>query len=213
MVENQLRRIGRFSDLSVNNVILSPEPYNYRNTVQFHLSPQGRLGLKAWDGTSVVEVSECLLPAAELNDLWPMLEIDPQSGIQRVLLRTDSNQEPLAAIEGTQESPPEFSVDFPLSVHFFSKSGDSGTARVAHAEKLSGFIKRFAGSVIQRFTKELVASELLHTHELRMAARHQQSDKGETGSRIREERGEEVPFEMMNTDHGDAERVADRVSH
>ena len=125
MVENQLRRIGRFSDLSVNNVIPSPEPYNYRNTVQFHLSPQGRLGLKAWDGTSVVEVSECLLPAAELNDLWPMLEIDPQSGIQRVLLRTDSNQQPLAALEGTQESPPEFSVDFPLSVHFFSKSGDT----------------------------------------------------------------------------------------
>ena len=46
-----------------------------------------------------------------------------------------------------------------------------------------------------------------------MAARHQQSDKGETGSGIREERGEEVPFEMMDTDHGDAERVADRVSH
>ena len=46
-----------------------------------------------------------------------------------------------------------------------------------------------------------------------MAARHQQSDKGETGSGICEERGEEVPFEMMDTDHGDAERVADRVSH
>lgn len=37
--------------------------------------------------------------------------------------------------------------------------------------------------------------------------------KGKPGSGIREERGEEVPFEMMDTDHGDAERVADRVSH
>lgn len=100
-----------------------------------------------------------------------------------------------------------------LLTRLFQQERNSGTARVAHAEKLSGFIKRFAGSVIQRFTKELVASELLHTHELCMAARHQQSDKGETGSGIREERGEEVPFEMMDTDHGDAERVADRVSH
>ena len=45
-----------------------------------------------------------------------------------------------------------------------------------------------------------------------MAAGHQQSDKGETGSGIREKRGQEVSLEVMNADHRDAERIADRVS-
>lgn len=160
IVENQLRRIGKFSDLKVNDVIPSPEQWKYRNTMQFHVSSGGRLGLKAWDGARVAEVSECHLPAPDINDLWPLLDIDPQSGVSRVVLRTDSFGQPLAALEGQEEAPPEFSVDFPLTVHYLSRGGDTLLAGDTHNHmEVNG--ERFAVSPRSFFQVNLPQAEAM----------------------------------------------------
>ena len=55
---------------------------------------------------------------------------------------------------------------------FFSESADGGTPRVALAQKLSCFVKRFSCGIVKRFAKQLVFAESLHFHELRVSAAH-----------------------------------------
>jgi len=72
------------------------------------------------------------LPMAEIGALWPQLDIDPGSGIKRVMLRVGSDGELLAGLESAGELPPEFNLDFPLSVHFLGSGGDYLMAGDAH---------------------------------------------------------------------------------
>src|SRR5215212_5103409 len=51
--EEQLTRIGRIENPPVQEIIASPNPWNYRNHVQFHLTEQGKLGYVG-AGTSFV---------------------------------------------------------------------------------------------------------------------------------------------------------------
>ena len=73
-----------------------------------------------------------ICPSPKSTTLWPLLDIDPASGVRRVLLRAGSDGELLAGLESEGELPPEFSVDFPLSVHFLGKAGDYLMAGDAH---------------------------------------------------------------------------------
>ncbi len=51
IVIDQLRRIAGVAEPEVEPVVPSPQPWNYRNTVQFHLDPQGKIGYQAGDRT------------------------------------------------------------------------------------------------------------------------------------------------------------------
>ncbi len=132
IVADQLRRIGKITAPPVNEIIPSPDEWNYRTSMQFHLSENGKPGFRVSGGAEVVEISECHLPVPEINALWPLLDIDPATGVRRVLLRAGSDGELLAGLESEGELPPEFSVDFPLSVHFLGKAGDYLMAGDAH---------------------------------------------------------------------------------
>ena len=118
IVADQLQRIGRFDEAPLQKIIPSALAWNYRNTVQFHLSPAGRIGYQRAGAGGVVEISDCHLPLTPINDLWPRLELDPQSGIRRASLRCGSDGELLLGLESDSAQPPEFSVDFPLSAVF-----------------------------------------------------------------------------------------------
>lgn len=124
IVLDQMRRIGKMQDPPVKAIVPSPLEWNYRNTMQFHISPGGRPGFRDTRGAEVVEVQECHLPLPELADLWPNLDIDPASGIDRVMLRAGSDGELLAGLEGSAEKPPELSIDFPLSLHYLGRQQD-----------------------------------------------------------------------------------------
>lgn len=132
IVADQMRRIGKISTPEINDIIPSPKKWHYRNTMQFHISDNGRPGFRAGDSAEVVEVGECHLPVDEVGALWPLLEVDPASGIRRVLLRAGSDGELLAGLESEQDLPPEFSLDFPLSVHFLGSGGNYLMAGDAH---------------------------------------------------------------------------------
>ena len=124
IVIDQMQRIGKMQDPPVRSIIPSPAEWNYRNTMQFHISPGGRPGFRDTKGTEVVEVQECHLPQPELGELWPNLDIDPASGIDRVLLRVGSDGELLAGLEGNPGKPPELVIDFPLSLHYLGSQQD-----------------------------------------------------------------------------------------
>lgn len=124
IVLDQMRRIGKMAEPPVNPIIPSPQEWNYRNSMQFHLSPSGKPGFKDTSGANVLEVNECHLPLPELGELWPKLDIDPSTGINRVLLRAGSDGELLAGLESEFEIPPQLELDLPLSLHYLGKQQD-----------------------------------------------------------------------------------------
>ena len=120
IVTGQLKRIGKIDEPRVEKIVPSPAQWNYRNTVQFHLSPNGKPGFQRAGARGVVEIRECHLPLPPINDLWPKLELDPRTGIERFSIRCGSDDETLLGLESSQPTPPEFEVDFPLSVVYLS---------------------------------------------------------------------------------------------
>ncbi len=132
IVADQMRRIGKITSPLVNEIIPSPDEWNYRTSMQFHISENGKPGFRESASAAVVEICECHLPVTEINTLWPLLDVDQATGVRRVLLRAGSDGELLAGLEGETALPPEFSVDFPLSVHFLGREGDYLMAGDAH---------------------------------------------------------------------------------
>lgn len=100
----------------MQQVVSSPRSWNYRNTVQFHLSPGGKIGYLAANSNRIVEISECHLPEPVLNDTWPRLSLEADPGLEEIELRAGADEEVLLVLEGRDPRPPELEVDMRLSV-------------------------------------------------------------------------------------------------
>ena len=124
ILTQQLERLGKFQNPPVQQTIPSVSEWNYRNLVQFHLSPSGKPGFQRANTNQVVEISECHLPDPSINQLWPQIEIDPVAGITRFSIRAGQNNDLLLGLEGSSATPPEFEVDFPLSVVYHGTEGN-----------------------------------------------------------------------------------------
>lgn len=123
VVIDQLERIGGIANPPVDDVVPSPAAWNYRNTVQFHLSAEGRLGYQGWGTHAVVPISECHLPEAALNEVWPQLDLEPLPGIERIELRQGADDEVLLALEGSEPTAPELDIELPISAVHLSPAG------------------------------------------------------------------------------------------
>jgi len=124
VLTQQLERLGKIVNPPVQTIIPSPVEWNYRNTMQFHLSPAGKPGFQRAGSNQVEEISECHLPVEPINHLWPQLEIDPTVGIDRFMIRAGLEDDLLLGLEGETPTPPEFEVDFPLSVVYHGSEGN-----------------------------------------------------------------------------------------
>ncbi len=124
ILTQQLERLGKIIEPPVQKIVPSATEWNYRNTVQFHLSPAGKPGYQRAGSNQVVEISECHLPVESINNLWPQLEIDPAAGIDRFMIRAGLEEDLLLGLEGETPTPPEFEVDFPLSVVYHGSEGN-----------------------------------------------------------------------------------------
>jgi 23S rRNA (uracil1939-C5)-methyltransferase len=122
LVIDQLKRLGGLPDFPVEPVIASPSPWNYRNTVQFHVSPAGKLGFQRANSNAFVEIKECHLPLQAIDNFWPQIEFEPGSGVTLAELRQGADDDLLLNLESQVDDPPEFEVDFPLSVLYTGPS-------------------------------------------------------------------------------------------
>jgi 23S rRNA (uracil1939-C5)-methyltransferase len=116
ILRDQLLRIGKIPEPPVEQIIPSPCEWNYRNHVQFHLTGDGKLGYIGAIARGVVPITECHLPEASLNELWPSLEFDPRLGLERVSLRVGMNEETMLILESEHPEPPELELERDLSV-------------------------------------------------------------------------------------------------
>ena len=134
ILSEQLRRIGGLTTVPIHPAVASPQPWNYRNQVQFHFTPEGKLGFQRAGGERVVPILECHLPEAAINQVWPQIDLEPLPGLERISLRAGSDGELLLALESSDPQPLEFSVEeLPVSaVHL----GPGGTLVLAGSESI-----------------------------------------------------------------------------
>ena len=128
LVIDQLQRIGKLSNLPPMEIVPSPNPFAYRNQVQFHpaVQPDGTLslGFKQEASDQVLPIENCLLASPEMNDLLRQLQLEPDSGIDRVVLREDSSGELMLVLEGTDPLPPDLTFELALSAAYTNPDGE-----------------------------------------------------------------------------------------
>jgi len=123
IIRNQFQRIAGIAYPPVEKVIASPQELHYRNSIQFHLDPSGRLGFQAPGSHKLAPVSDCLLCAPAINEILPSLDFEGSSGLERVQVRVGVNDDALIVLESKDPVPPDFSLDLPISVVFVGPGG------------------------------------------------------------------------------------------
>jgi 23S rRNA (uracil1939-C5)-methyltransferase len=123
--EDQLQRIGKITDPPLEKIIPSPQPWNYRNQIQFQISPEGRLGFRQQHSHQLVDIQECHLPEPLLNMIWPVVEAEHIPGLDRVILRSgEGEQDALLILESKDPHPLSFELDLPLSAVYQGPGGE-----------------------------------------------------------------------------------------
>ncbi len=116
ILRDQLERIGKLSAPNIRPIIPSPQPWNYRNHIQFHIAPQGKLGFQAPQGQGVTPIQECHLPDRAINELWPQLDIEQIPGLDRVAVRVGTDDDQMLIFESSEPEPISLNLDVSLSV-------------------------------------------------------------------------------------------------
>jgi 23S rRNA (uracil1939-C5)-methyltransferase len=124
ILRDQLERIGNLKTPPIQSITASPYEFYYRNQLQFHLTSQGALGYHKAGSETVFAASECHLPEAPINEVWPRLEFEAGTSVERVGLRLGSSDDLMILLESDSFEPPEISVeDLPVSVIHLSPAG------------------------------------------------------------------------------------------
>lgn len=124
ILQDQLQRIGKLSNPPVHDTIPSPNPWHYRNHVQFHLSPNGKLGFKAFRSEQVFPIEECHLTDEVISAIWPILEFDFIPSLEKVRLRSgEGNEDALLILESSDPAPFELNLEIPISAVLLGPGG------------------------------------------------------------------------------------------
>jgi 23S rRNA (uracil1939-C5)-methyltransferase len=124
ILTEQLTRIGRLVDPPVSSTIPSPDPFHYRNHVQFHLAGDGSLGFFKTRSNEVLPIQVCHLPVLSIDSLWKQLEIDPVPGLDRIGLRVGAEGDIQIIFESSDPQPFEFGIqDLPFSAIHLGPAG------------------------------------------------------------------------------------------
>lgn len=168
IVRDQLQRIGGLADPPVRPTVPAPQPWNYRNHVQFHLDSEGRLGFQAWRSHEVVPVQECHLPVAAINTVWPHLTFENPVGLSRVHLRADDTGDVLLFLKGRDATPPPVAVEMPLSVVYAPEDDPTALQVLAGDSYLTYRVKErlFRVSAPAFFQTNLAIAEAIIDHLL-----------------------------------------------
>ena len=120
ILRDQLTRIGKIQNPPIREMVPSPVSWNYRNHIQFHLTNDGRPGfISAGYPQTVVPITECHLPETTLNELWPQLQFDANSPLERVSLR--AGDETMLILESDVPETPEVEIEAEISAVHLSE--------------------------------------------------------------------------------------------
>lgn len=128
ILRDQLQRIAGIPEPPVDPIVPSPREWGYRNTVQFHLAPDGRLGFQEPGSHLVVPVESCPLCEPAIEEVLPLLDFTGEDGravpgLERIQVRAGAGDDMMLVLESAGTVPPEFSVELPLSAVFVGPGG------------------------------------------------------------------------------------------
>jgi len=122
ILKEQLSRIGHLDAVGEIEVFPSDLPFGYRNVMQFHPLSNGKLGLMKRNSNDVFELARCLLPRQAIQDFWSNFALEPNTGIQRIEMRQNSDAELMITLEGEEGKIPEIEMD--ASVNMVHRTGN-----------------------------------------------------------------------------------------
>lgn len=108
LLRDQLSRIARLPNPPVKPAVACPQPWNYRNNLQFHLTTEGSLGFVGVEG-KIFPAQACYLPEERLSALWPQLQFEAGTPLQRVSLR--AGEDLLVSFESDSPQIPALEVE------------------------------------------------------------------------------------------------------
>jgi 23S rRNA (uracil1939-C5)-methyltransferase len=123
IVVDQLARIGGFKEVLVHPTIASPDAWQYRSHVTFHVTHEGKLGFIGTDDQHIIPIEECHIIRPELLDLFDSVNLEGVAGLNRVRLQIGSEEQDRMVILSTEDNePPEVETDIPASVNFLPEA-------------------------------------------------------------------------------------------
>jgi 23S rRNA (uracil1939-C5)-methyltransferase len=129
ILREQLERIGGLRGTPEIELHASPQPWYYRNSIQFHLTHSGKLGFQRARSNQTSAIRECHLPEEAINWLWPQVEIEPIPSLERVSLRQGLDEELMLILESKDPNALELSIEaLPVSA---VQMGDYGNILLA----------------------------------------------------------------------------------
>lgn len=155
ILKEQLQRIAGIPDPPVQPVVPSPDPWGYRNHVEFHQAASGALGFYKSRTEEVFPIRECHLPGAAISRTWPQLDFELIPGLERIGLRQGMGDDLQLILESSLPDAPEINVeDLPLSVVHLSPWGTLVLAgsEAVEIEVLGRTFRVSAGSFFQANT-------------------------------------------------------------
>lgn len=124
ILRDQLERIAGLENPPIQPIVPSPQAWNYRNHIQFHLTPEGRLGFEAARSHRVLPIRECHLPEQSINQLWPQVDLESLLGLERVSLRVGVEGDLLLILEGGDPQSLQFTIEeLPISAVHLTPAG------------------------------------------------------------------------------------------
>ncbi|NWF63888.1 MAG: class I SAM-dependent RNA methyltransferase [Chloroflexi bacterium] len=116
ILRDQLQRIGKIENPPVQATIPSPNQWNYRNHVQFHLTDDGKIGFINAHGNKTLPIEECHLPEAAIDAFRNDLQFESRMNLERVSLRSGADDDLMLILESETEETPELEIEADISI-------------------------------------------------------------------------------------------------
>jgi len=164
----QLQRMGGIEEPTVERIIPCNQEWHYRNSLQFHLTPNGELAFKDSAQAHPFKVEECYLPMKEISKIWPLLAFEKENEVHRVEIRQNETGNVLLKLKGNQAAIPAIEITSPISmVH--TNSNDQVVIAGDDYLILSLLDKEFRVSAGSFFQTNFIGAEALVDTVLEMA--------------------------------------------
>jgi 23S rRNA (uracil1939-C5)-methyltransferase len=116
ILRDQLQRIGKIENPPVQATVPSPNQWNYRNHVQFHLTDDGKVGFINAQGHKTIPIEECHLPEATIDAFRNDLQFESRMNLERVSLRSGADDDLMLILESETEETPELEIEADISI-------------------------------------------------------------------------------------------------
>lgn len=116
ILRDQLQRIGKIENPPVQSTVASPNQWNYRNHVQFHLTDDGKVGFIDAQGHKTLPIEECHLPESTIDAFRNDLQFESRMNLERVSLRSGAGDDLMLILESETEETPELEIEADISI-------------------------------------------------------------------------------------------------